>query len=64
MGTDLSNTWRDPQTLGFLHFLHFFAGMKAEIFLVLLVILSLFQASVSSFYGIVLSSGFADQGLF
>lgn len=38
--------------------------MKAEIFLELLVILSLFQASVSSFYGIVLSSGFADQGLF
>ena len=64
VGADLSSAWRDPQILGFLHFLHFFAGMKAEIFLGLLVILSLFQASVSSSYGIVLFSGFADQGLF
>lgn len=42
----------------------FFAGMKAETFLGLLLVLSLFQASVSSSYGIVLPSGFADQGIF
>lgn len=52
-----------PCVIGLLHSL-FFAGMKAEIFLGLLVILSQFQASVSSSYGIVLPSGFADQGIF
>lgn len=51
-----------PRVLG-LH-LYFFAGMKAERFLESLVILSLFQASISSSYGIVLPSGFADQGIF
>ncbi|RLV97899.1 hypothetical protein DV515_00011320 [Chloebia gouldiae] len=40
-----------PYVLGHLH-LHFFAGMKAEIFLGLLVILRLFQASVSSSYDV------------
>lgn len=42
----------------------FFAGMKAEIlFPGLLVVLILFQAHVSSSYGIVLFLCFADQGL-
>lgn len=50
-----------PRVLGLLH-LPFFAGMKAESFLGSLVMLSLFQASVSSSYGIVHSSGFAGQG--
>lgn len=49
-------------SLNFLHFLHFFAGMKTEIFLGVLAILSLFQKSASSSHGIVLFSGFAGQG--
>lgn len=51
-----------PHVLGLLH-LHFFAGMKAGMFLGPLVILSLFQAPASSAYGIVLPSGSADQGI-